>query len=95
MLLSPEFKEILIKADIDPKDFFNAVMKAMQSGWKPLEAAASSEVNMFKQIMIPQIASVGLCDSDYIQEKYKKARLRMVDDMTFLNMLEDNLVNEQ
>jgi hypothetical protein len=80
------FDQVLIDSDIDPNDFIAALRQEVAEGFR-MEGAPGS-VHSFRSLIMPGIVRAGLV-SDRVRPEYEAAQIKLFDDVSLLEELED------
>jgi hypothetical protein len=86
----PAFAKVVEAADIDPKDFFAAVLERRASGARD---SAPGQVHLFRDIMMPALVRVGAV-TERSRERFAEAGIRIHENTTVLESLEDSETGE-
>jgi len=80
------FDQVLIDSDIDPADFLGSLRQEVAEGFRFQNTPGG--VHSFRSLIMPGIMRAGLV-SDRVRPEYEAAQIRLFDDVTLLEELED------
>ena len=80
------FDQVLMDSGIDPNDFIAGLREAVMEGFR--FQAAPGSVHSFRSLIMPGIVRAGLV-SDRVRPQYEAAQIKLFDDVSVLEQLED------